>query len=91
MSGEKEQKAAGISSNVVSRAKFRCSSVTYSAADQTGPRSYLFQALYDTSTPENKRYSKYTPYGKLEITVDNEAVFFVVGRNYYLDFIEAED
>lgn len=75
----------------VSRAKFRCVSVKFSAADQSGPRAYEFQALYDTSTPENKRYAKYTPYGKLEITVDNEAVSFTVGKNYYLDFIEAEE
>jgi hypothetical protein len=80
-----------VSEEVVSRAKFRCVSMKVGSADGSGPKGYEFQAMYDTSTPENKRYAKYTPYGKLEITVDNEAVNFVPGKNYYLDFIEAED
>lgn len=77
------------------RAKFRCGSLeTYAPADigdPQGPRTYRFQAAYDASTPEDQRYAKYTPSGELRITVDNPAVVFEPGRQYYLDFTPVED
>ena len=41
--------------------------------------------------PENQRYHKYSPSGKLEITVSNPALrgAFKPGKSYYLDFTEA--
>lgn len=67
------------------RAKFKCTSVErFSAAE--GPRTYRFAAMYDPSIPEDERYAKYTPTGELRISVDNPAVVFECGRDYYLDF-----
>lgn len=73
---------------LVSRAKFRCASVTYHGAeqDENATRQYVFNAVYDTTTPENQRYSKATPWGELKINVSNPEVKFQVGKNYYLDF-----
>lgn len=64
------------------RAKFRCVSETRYAGTQV---KYEFMPQYDTSTPEDQRYSKYTPSGELRISVDNPAVKFEVGKDYYLD------
>lgn len=74
------------------RAKFRCSaenSRKFGPGDGDKNRVYEFFAVFDDGTPENERYAKYTPSGKLEITVDNPAVVFEPGKNYYLDFTEA--
>lgn len=74
------------------RAKFSCFQevVRTNQYGNDGKRTYEFQAVYDDGTPENERYSKYTPYGKLEIAVDNPAVVFKPGKLYYLDFTEAD-
>lgn len=52
----------------------------------TWRRTYRFQALYDTTVPEDQRYAQSTPSGSLTIVVDNPAVTFEPGRDYYLDF-----
>lgn len=75
------------------RAKFRCSSeatTKWSADQENAPRTYVFQAAYDTSVPEDVRYAKSTPTGSLTMQVDNPAVSFAPGKCYYLDFTEAE-
>ena len=70
------------------RAKFRCQSVkSYGTAL---PANIEFSAVADASTPENERFTKYTPGGQLTLTVDNPAVTFVPGQDYYLDFTPAE-
>jgi hypothetical protein len=74
---------------MTTRAKFRCASETRRSLDEQGSRTYLFQAAYDPDVPEDQRYAKYTPSGSLEITVDNPAVTFELGRHYYLDFTPA--
>lgn len=82
--------SAAASEEVVSRAKFRCASYKkYSDGD--GPVEYEFTAVYDDGIPENKRFHKYSPSGRLVITVDNPNVNYKVGKSYYLDFIEAEE
>lgn len=68
------------------RAKFRCNSVQTFA---NGQRNYAFSAMHDTSTPENARFTRYTPSGALNFTVDNPAVEFTPGEDYYLDFTPA--
>lgn len=81
-------------SEVVSRAKFMCNAeVTRKYREDTpaDSRVYEFSAVYDTNTPENKRFTRATPYGKLEIQVNNPDVTFRPGKSYYLDFTEAED
>lgn len=50
------------------------------------PRTYRFSPQYDASVPEDQRYARYTPSGSLKITVDNPAVIFNTGQDYYLDF-----
>jgi hypothetical protein len=86
----------------VARAKFRCTSAkTFSAGSvQTTrwtpdgttqtvasyPREFVFTATSDYDTPENLRFAQSTPAGSLSMTVDNPAVEFVPGLDYYLDF-----
>jgi hypothetical protein len=85
----------------VARAKFRCTSAkTFSAGSvQTTrwtpdgpepvasyPREFVFTATSDYDTPENLRFAQSTPSGSLAMTVDNPAVEFVPGLDYYLDF-----
>lgn len=55
------------------------------AVDLTWPRTYRFSAQYDSTVPEDERYARYTPSGTLKITVDNPAVVFTPGKDYYLD------
>lgn len=70
--------------SVVTRAKFRLIAekrFSYGEAIE-----YTFQPQYDSTVPEDLRFAKYTPSGELRISVDNPAVKFEVGRDYYLDF-----
>lgn len=71
------------------RAKFRCESViTYA----NGQATISLDAVTDGSE-ENKSFWKYTPNGRLEMTIDNKeaARQFVAGQDYYLDFTVAEE
>jgi len=45
-----------------------------------------------SGSEENKNFWKYTPDGRLEMWVDNDAAFkqFEVGKEYYLDITAAE-
>jgi len=49
-------------------------------------------AIYDTSTPENERFTKATPSGTLEMQIDNPAALdqFTPGAVFYLDFTPAD-
>lgn len=77
-----------MSEEVVSRAKFRLSSVTSYSQNGEGQKKYEFSAVYDDGTPENKRFAKYSPSGTLSILVDNPNVVFEIGESYYLDFVK---
>jgi hypothetical protein len=74
------------------RAKIRCNSELTSRWTPGGPtqRAYEFSAVYDTSIPEDQRYAAATPSASLKIVVDNAAVAFEPGSNYYIDFTKAE-
>lgn len=74
------------------RAKFRVDAVEFRGdpADENTGRSYTLRAVYDTSTPENARFTRATPYAELKMTVDNPAARLEVGKFYYLDFTLAE-
>lgn len=74
-------------SNPMTRAKFRCNSVETFDGDA---RTYRFAPVYDPSVPEDARYARYTPIGELRMQVDNPAVTFEPGRDYYLDFTPVE-
>lgn len=69
------------------RAKFTVQAVTeYSGG---GKRIELMPVT--TGSEENKSFWKYTPSGKIELNLSNEAVVdFKIGQAYYVDFSEAE-
>lgn len=73
------------------RAKFRCNAVTFfgDPANDDASRQYTLAPIYDTSTPENERFTKATPWGELKMNVDNPAARLEVGKVYYVDFTEA--
>lgn len=72
------------------RAKFRCTSETRFAYNEA--RQLIFQPIYDPQlVEEDVSFSKYTPSGKLEMSVDNPNARFEVGRDYYLDFTPVPD
>lgn len=75
------------------RAKFRCVGYTTTKwGPQADPsHAYEFQAQYDPDQPEDERFAKATPTGKLTITVDNPAVSFEPGDAYYLDITPADE
>jgi hypothetical protein len=75
------------------RAKFRCTNRTttqYGATAEAAWVSYTFEAMYDPNVPEDQRFAKATPVGKLTMNVDNPAVSFEPGKSYYLDFAPAD-
>lgn len=45
-----------------------------------------------SGSDENKKFFKYTPWGKIEIgTINKEAADgFVIGKQYYVDFTQGE-
>lgn len=55
-------------------------------------RVISLQAVYDTTTEENRRYAKATPSGQIEMTVDNPpaAEQLAIGKTFYVDFTPAE-
>lgn len=67
------------------RAKFICLSVT----DAGDSKSVLLTAVTGNS-PENQQYWKYTPSGRIELSVLNPDVKFTPQKSYYVDFIETE-
>ena len=73
------------------RGKFTLQSITHHSWSPTA-QTFKFMAIHDTATEENKRFSKATPSGSLEMTVDNPPAqeFFEIGKAYYLDFSKAE-
>lgn len=69
------------------KAKFRCSSVTEFESNKQATLSPVIG-----KKGENAEFSKYTPNGHLEITIDKEtkaADFFAPGKEYYLTFEES--
>lgn len=71
------------------RAKFVCQNVTHHVG---GQQNIVMTPVVGDNSEENKSFSKYTPNGKLELTITNEAVFdfFKPGKQFYLDMIPAE-
>lgn len=66
------------------RAKFQCTT------NEDG--KIVLEARYDDKIPEDQRFAKATPSGRLEMRVDNpDAVARLTpGKSYYLDLIECE-
>lgn len=55
-------------------------------------RELIFRAQYDPDLPEDQSYSKATPAGQIQMTVDNPGALrqFELGKAYYVDFIPVE-
>lgn len=73
------------------RAKFICDGITDYPENEN--KSVSFHAV-TTGSEENKSFSKYTPFGSLQMSVsyETEAVnAFEEGKEYYLDFTPVED
>jgi len=69
------------------RAKFTCISVT-----DTVPAKIVSLRPVTSGSPENKSFSKFTPAGQLDLTIDKgteAADFFVPGEEVYLTLEKA--
>lgn len=71
------------------RCKFTVSSVT---TYQGGNRKVTLAPQYDQSIEEDRRFSKYTPSGSLEMLVDNPNVIdaLQLGKTFYIDLTPVE-
>ncbi len=80
---------------MLTRCKFRCDSVKARSVGKNHDGSEQINdeiALYAVSGDENKPWSRFTPSGKLEMTIDNQALIgaFKPGKIYFIDIAEAE-
>lgn len=73
------------------RAKFVLTNVAPRSTPDSGS-DLTFNAQYDETIEEDRRYSRYTPSGSLSMHVDNPAALaqFEQGKAYYLDFTPAD-
>ena len=73
------------------RCKFKLIDITQSYYNPT-VRKLTFTATYDENIAEDIRFQKYTPSGKLEAMIDNQAVLdqLKLGDSYYLDITPVE-
>lgn len=55
-------------------------------------RTFVFSPVVPDGTPENERFARYTPSGRLEFYVDNPAVIesYKLGECYYFDSTPVE-
>ena len=53
-------------------------------------RTFEFEAVCQNDTPENERFHKFTPSGKLTFDVTNPNVNYEVGKYYYFDSTPAQ-
>lgn len=69
------------------RGKFQVTKVASMNWSPTA-KEITFQAIYDTTTEENKRFSKATPSGSITMTVDNPSASneLALGSTFYVDF-----
>lgn len=73
------------------RAKFRVIEVRNTAVWNGAAQDQSIVKLSAVSDEQNKTWSKWTPGGALEMTINNPAAFeqFKLGQTYFLDFTEA--
>lgn len=72
------------------RAKLKLDSIISHAYGPT--QTFVFQAVSDDGTEENKKFCKYTPNGEFRMSVNNPHVqeHFKLGNFYYVDFTDAQ-
>lgn len=73
--------------NMKIRAKFKCTSVMVSDAEDLGSVVTLEPVI--SGSEENEKFFQMTPWGKLHMGVVNPDVQFEVGQEYYIDFSKA--
>lgn len=80
--------------SAIVRAKFTVNQhiVTTWSKHQPGSTRVILNAVYDQTTEENRRFSKSTPSGTLEMTVDNPSAVeaLELGKTFYIDFIPVD-
>jgi len=71
------------------RAKFQCTRIEQGAGTEGHNNSVVTMSA--VSGEQNKTWSKWTPFGQLNMTINNpDAVRqFEIGKYYFLDFTEA--
>lgn len=69
-------------------AKFQLQNVNTSKwnPDHDGSHQFVFVPNYDTSIPEDQRFSRATPNGRFEMTVDNPPVVAFLKENHGKQF-----
>lgn len=76
------------------RAKFTVIEVRrhYYSKTAAGPVTLVLSPMYDTSIPEDQRFSKANPSGRIEMTVDNPSAveYLKPGGEFYVDFTATE-
>lgn len=70
------------------RAKFQLVAVVDHVS---GAKTLKFETRYDSAIPEDQRFTTATPWGSIEMQVNNPVALgqFNLGENYYADFVEA--
>jgi hypothetical protein len=75
------------------RAKFKLTKVMTEKYAPSYPEqvTLVFEAQYDDTIEEDRRFAKATPTGRFEMRVDNPTAlaFFELGKTYYFDVSEA--
>ena len=72
-------------------AKFRCDSVKFNTQPKDG-ENVKSSEVVQFGASGDQEWSRYTPSGRIEMTITNEACWgrFVSGKDYMLTFTEAE-
>lgn len=74
------------------RAKFKLTEIRQHHWGQPQARTLHFDAQYDQTIPEDRRFYDATPSGHFEMLVNNPAALdqFTLGNDYYFDITPAE-
>jgi hypothetical protein len=74
------------------RAKFKCVEKGEAGSTTTDKHTKVILQAVTTGSEENKTFWRWTPSGRLEMSVLNTqaGTLFEVGKEYYVDFTPAE-
>lgn len=77
------------------KAKFMLTGHNHQGWGNGDRHEFTFTPQYDPNLPEDQRFNKASPSGTMTITVDNPGVVEFwrdrVGKQFYLDFTQADD
>lgn len=73
------------------RGKFMVTEITEMSWSATA-RKVVLTPQYDTTIPEDQRYAKATPSGRIEMQIDNPSALaaLLMGQQFYVDFTPVE-